>query len=233
MKIISLEDSTEYSVFFKKNSGDEAAICPACSQSRKKKNDKSLSWNHEKGVGHCFHCSDRFVKSTVKKKEYARPEWKNKTDLPDKIVKFFEKRNISQSTLKALKVSHGIEWMPKAGSEVMTIQFNYFVGGELVNIKYRGPNKDFKMHKDAELVPYNIDSTIDNEEVIIVEGEMDLLALYECGFRSIISVPNGGGGNISWLDGCIEYFADKTKIILATDQDNFPRHPTYTIVQRK
>ena len=55
------------------------------------------------------------------------------TELSDTIVSFFEKRKISQKTLIDFKVTESIEWMPRAGKEVKTINFNYFKNGELIN----------------------------------------------------------------------------------------------------
>jgi twinkle protein len=57
---------------------------------------------------------------------------------------------------------------------------------------------------------------------IIVEGEMDVLALHEAGIPNAISVPNGATlnrNNLDYLDNCIDYFDDKTKIIIAVDAD--------------
>ncbi|MDF1573550.1 MAG: toprim domain-containing protein, partial [Bacteroidales bacterium] len=96
-------------------------------------------------------------------------------------------------------------------------QFNYFRDEELINIKYRDGHKNFKLFKDAELIPYNLDGIKTSEDVIIVEGEMDALTLWECGFHHVISVPNGA--NFDWLNNSIDYFEDKKRIILATDAD--------------
>ena len=51
---------------------------------------------------------------------------------------------------------------------------------------------------------------------------MDVLALREAGISNAISVPNGAtlnSNNLDYLDNCIDYFDDKTRIILAVDQD--------------
>jgi twinkle protein len=51
---------------------------------------------------------------------------------------------------------------------------------------------------------------------------MDVLALHEAGIPNAISVPNGAtinNNNLDYLDNCIDYFDDKTKIILAVDAD--------------
>jgi twinkle protein len=51
---------------------------------------------------------------------------------------------------------------------------------------------------------------------------MDVLALHEAGIKNVISVPNGAtlnSNNLDYLDNCIDYLDDKTKIILAVDAD--------------
>jgi twinkle protein len=51
---------------------------------------------------------------------------------------------------------------------------------------------------------------------------MDVLALHEAGVHNAISVPNGAtlnSNNLDYLDNCIDYLEDKTKIILAVDAD--------------
>jgi twinkle protein len=48
------------------------------------------------------------------------------------------------------------------------------------------------------------------------------LALHEAGIKNAISVPNGAtlnSNNLDYLDNCIDYLDDKTKIILAVDAD--------------
>lgn len=42
--------------------------------------------------------------------------------------------------------------MPQYGRDTKVICFPYFVGDRLVNIKYRGPQKSFRMVKGAELI---------------------------------------------------------------------------------
>lgn len=153
------------------------------------------------------------------------PPWKNKTDLSDKVVKWFEARKISQSTLEKAKVSEGMEWMPQLESEVNAIHFNYFMDDELVNIKYRGPKKAFKLYKNAKLLFYNIDSIKGKKNVFITEGELDVLALIEAGYvnedSGVVSVPNGAGvnNNLSYVDNCIHLFEGIENIYIGTDND--------------
>lgn len=207
-----------------KTTGEVQTICPQCSHTRKKKTDKCLSVNLDKSNWFCHHCGWKGVlQNTIEKIEYILPQWKNKTDLSDVVVKYFEsERKINQQTLIDLKVTCGPEFMPQLNKEVETIQFNYFRNNELVNVKYRGAKKSFKLHKGSELIFYNIDSVKDSKEVIICEGEIDALTFYQCGFKNVISVPNGANlntNNLIYLDNCIELLENIEVFYLATDND--------------
>lgn len=204
-------------------------LCPKCSHNRKNKSDPCLSVNVDLGVYRCHNCgwSGSVSKTTQRvdsKKEYVKPPFVNRTACSEDIVNWFFTRGITQQTLIDLGVSENNEWMPQTKSVVKTINFNYFRNGELVNIKYRDGNKNFKMFSGGELIFYNIDSIKDSDSVVIVEGEIDVLSLHEAGIKSVISVPNGASSsknpNLEYLDSCIDLLNDKTKIIIATDADS-------------
>jgi twinkle protein len=225
VKIIDLETKTEYEVDLKSN-GENKQICPKCSESRKEKNKKlkCFSFNKQLNVGYCNHCTTRFAgKNDFKPTEkvvYKKPIWKNNTNLSDKALRWFEQRGISQTTLNQFKIAEGLEYMPQQEKEVNTVQFPYFRHGELINIKYRDGLKNFKLSSGAELVFYNIDSIIGCDEVIICEGEIDCMSIYQSGFKNVISVPNGAGASsLVYLDSAIDLFDDETKYIIAVDND--------------
>lgn len=226
MRVINLVDKKEYEVLATKQ-GENAQVCPVCSAERRKKLDKCFSFNLLKGAGKCSHCGVVLVekKDFSPKRtqiEYKRPLFKSGSKYSPDLIKFFNARKVSEKTLLENKVTEGLEWMPQFNAEINTVQFNYFRNGELINVKYRGKNKSFKLAKGAELIFYNLDCTIHNNTIIIVEGEMDCLALYECGFKNAVSVPNGatlGKINLDYLDNCIDSFSADTKFILAVDND--------------
>ena len=202
------------------------SICPLCSADRKKKTEKCLMLDWSRGLATCQHCGEVLQLHTYKKrkteKEYIKPEWNNTTDLSDESIKFFESRNISQAVVKNMKITSGKEWMPQFKKEVKTIQFNYFINSELINVKYRGPKKSFKLHKGSELIFYNLNAIQHEKECYITEGEMDCLSLIQIGFNNVVSVPNGATTkniNLDYLDNCIEYFENKEKIFLCMDND--------------
>ena len=205
-------------------------ICPLCSHDRKPKNVKAkcASYDWDRGIGTCHNCNKPFQLHTFKRKGkaekvYEKPKPFVDSILSEAVVNWFKGRGISRETLLDVKVTEGKEWMPQTQKEENAIKFNYFAGGELTNIKYRDGRKNFKLVKGAEKVFYNIDSIVGFEYCVIVEGEMDVLALHEAGITNAISVPNGatlGQNNLEYLDNCIDYFDDKEKIILAVDTDD-------------
>ena len=211
--------------------GKTQGICPLCSHTRKPKNRKlkCASYDWERGLGTCHNCNSTFQLHTYERKgaserEYVRPVFSTKTHQApsSKVVEWFKSRGITQSTLEALNVSEGSEFMPQTGKNENTIKFNYFMGNQLINIKYRDGRKNFKLYKGAEKVFYNINSIVGHDTCVIVEGEIDALSLHEAGVPNVISVPNGATlnhNNLDYLDNCIDYFEDKTKIILAVDAD--------------
>jgi len=204
----------------------------------------SFSVSNDKGIYKCFGCgktgdviqfimehksksyyqaitflADKYkIELDLKKKVYDRPV-QRLTKLSETTIKYFESRGISNNTLLRFNVTESNEWMPKAQKEVTAICFNYYRDEELINIKYRAKDKDFKLAKNAELIFYNIDAIKDTTTAIIVEGEIDALTLYECGHYNVVSVPNGAGNNLQYLDNCYQYFENKTKVIIATDND--------------
>jgi twinkle protein len=209
--------------------GKKQGVCPVCSHTRKPENKKKkcASYDWERGLGTCHNCNTTFQLHTYKRKGetervYERPKDKVVKPPDSKVVEWFKSRGISQKTLTDLRVGEGSEYMPQTGKTENTIKFNYFMGGDLINIKYRDGRKNFKLYKGAEKVFYNIDSIIGYEYCVIVEGEMDVLALHEAGVTNAISVPNGATlntNNLEYLDNCIDYFEDKDKIVLAVDTD--------------
>jgi len=224
--IISLATRHIYDITATKN-GENQMPCPECSANRRKKNIKCFSYNVEKEVGYCNHCETRFVKhQPYEEKQYIKPqlEWENYTKLSDKVVKYFEKRGISQRTVLSMKIGEKMEWMPQIDKESRCLMFPYFKDGELVNIKYRDGEKNFKLSSGSELIWYNHDSIlkcIENDgEMVIVEGEFDALAVIQSGYEYVISVPNGAStGRMEYFDSSFDLLNKIKTFIIATDND--------------
>ena len=212
---------------YNRTSGKIKTYCPKCRDTRNNKRDKSLSCDLATGLFNCHYCSWSGIakefdkRESIMRKVYKRPEWRNNTELSDKLVKWFEERGIKQDTLKRMKIGEGIEFMPQTGKKMNTVQFNYFLNGELVNTKFRTGDKLFKLIPDAELILWNIDAIKGQKECVITEGEIDALSYIHAGYECAVSVPNGANVNLEYLDNYIEeYLDDKDVIYIASDSDN-------------
>jgi twinkle protein len=224
-----------------KTSGTAKLKCPACTDTRKNKQDKSLYVNFNSGVGKCFNdgCSALFFRDSIEKSivrdKYTLPEqiWKNYTNLSNQLVKWSEEeRKINQYTLKHFGITEEKYYQPALNKEVNNIVFNYFEGDVLVNKKYRSGNKKFTQSKNGKPIFYNINSIIGEDECYITEGELDVLALYEIGIKNAISIPNGANDNDNYWLNSEKYLKDIKKFYIATDNDESGNNVAEKIAQR-
>lgn len=218
----------------KKQSGREPIRCPKCDDVRTDKRDKSLKIEHDRGFGNCFYCEAFTIRDKAETRyqdkvyTFPKQEWRNYTNLPDKLVKWvWSERMISQNTLNQFEITQEEVYFPQTQKKQNAIVFNYFEGETLVNKKYRGvaningeTKKLFTSHTGGKPIFYNINSIIGLDEVYIVEGEFDVLALYEIGIKNVISLPNGANDNDDFWINSEKYLKDVKKFIIATDNDS-------------
>ena len=250
---VLVEDIVSHYIKLKKVGGTLSACCPFHSE-------KSASFSiHKKHNSYkCFGCGKggsaidfvmeydkvgfvdavRKVASIVnfqleeESKEVVRPQQRLEKLSSEFLSNFENKRKISNNTLLRFGITESLEWMPKAQKEIKVICFNYTKHGELVNIKFRGKDKDMRLSKDAELVFYNLDAIEGETECVIVEGEVDCLSCHEAGIYNSVSVPNGANANYKYLDNCYEFFTNKKKIIIAVDNDEAGRKLKDELINR-
>ncbi|XP_006360317.1 twinkle homolog protein, chloroplastic/mitochondrial [Solanum tuberosum] len=147
--------------------------------------------------------------------------------LCDVLLTYFSERMISRETLRRNAV------MQQRHGDQVVIAFTYRRDGALVSCKYRNMTKKFWQEADTLKIFYGLDDIKGASDIIIVEGEMDKLAMEEAGFRNCVSVPDGAPPSISdkdlppvdkdtkyqYLWNCKEYLEKASRIILATDGD--------------
>ncbi|KAL0352746.1 UNVERIFIED_CONTAM: Twinkleprotein, chloroplastic/mitochondrial [Sesamum angustifolium] len=147
--------------------------------------------------------------------------------LCNELLAYFAERMISGETLRRNAV------MQKRTGDQIVIAFTYRRNGELVSCKYRDITKKFWQEADTEKIFYGLDDITEASDIIIVEGEMDKLAMEEAGFKNCVSVPDGAPPKVSnkalpseeedtkykYLWNCKDYTAKASRIILATDGD--------------
>ncbi|MFP4527692.1 MAG: toprim domain-containing protein [Candidatus Kapaibacterium sp.] len=224
-------------------SGEVRAKCPQCPTARPYKHRSSeqtsrdLAVNLDEGIWFCHRCGwAGSLKEKSGSEEYY-PFWSPiKTDIKGKTIaeqktenaySWFKKRGISKEVIDRNKIIYTKTYFPQHKKELPAIGFCYHVGDNLVNIKYRSPNKDFRQEKDSVRTFYKLNDIAISKTAIITEGEIDALSFEQAGFRNAVSVPDGGlNGNVKnagkkfdFLDNCVEYFEHIEKIYLALDTD--------------
>ena len=182
-----------------KGSGAQRSMpCPACSLQRKKSHTPCLSINLEEGLWNCHHCQwsgslkhgqDKASTPYAHEKHYRKPTYRL-TTLPTKVIEWFARRGIPETVLARNRISYGPVYFPQNEEYLAAIQFPYFREGEVLNVKYRGRDKAFRMEGGAERLLYGFDD-IAGEQVIITEGEIDKLSCEVAGYTSVVSVPDG------------------------------------------
>lgn len=206
--------------------GVKKTTCPVCSESRRDKKDPCLYVNYNDGVAKCFNCEALSFKDSVKpetqRKTYKLPEqtWENHTSLSDGLVKWCsDTRHIPQRTLIEAKITEEQFYMPQRKKQVNCMVFNYFEGDTIVNKKYRDAKKNFTQSGGGKPILYNINSAIGAEELYIVEGEMDVLAMMSQRIKNVVSIPNGANDNDDQWINSEKYLSSVKHFILATDND--------------
>lgn len=195
-----------------KTSGQVKVKCPNCIDRRTDKHDKSLSVNLNDKSWYCHYCNDKGryqeedtpviapIQTTISEQA---------NDLSLEAIDFLNARGISEETARKFQLK---EYRKE-------IHFNYFLDGNLVNIKYRKiTEKKFRLMKGGVLVAYNIDNINPEEYCVVVEGEMDALSVSEAGIENVISVPNGANG-LEWVDNSFSKLKSVKTFVIAMDAD--------------
>ena len=242
--------------------GEVYIVCPICTPERKSehRNERKLAINKKKDPipWRCNHCGEGGYILTDKYMTSAKikPLLQNFHGLKisDGISQWFwNKRRIGVETLRHFDVTMNEESIRQDKVKPENahtkdkyisrkcINFKYKMHKVLVNIKFRDPDKNFKMLPGASLIPYNIDAVLSKKvtECVIVEGEIDALSYHEAGVANVISAPNGiaisiqekeefertgkmnviSHANLEWLDLVYDDLDHIEIFYLATDDD--------------
>lgn len=211
-------------------SGNTKTQCPQCGHSGMRTNprDKSLSVDVDRGVWFCHYCGWKGAIKTgdrslfgrpFQPKVYAKP--KPIEPVPDGLtpaaVAFFTDRKIDMGAVKRRGITVGADG---------ALKFPYYRDGHLVNVKSRwrkaDGSKGFRMEEGCELVFWGLDECKGAEQIVIVEGEPDLLACETAGITHVLSVPNGAqaNGSLAYLESAQDLIEAAHTIILAVDSDS-------------
>ena len=237
-----IEKAMDNGIFLNSYSvGDYRTKCPQCSPTRRKKHDPCLSVTvtHESILWMCHHCEwnggvkenahlpirqPRVVREEPIELAPPIPIVSNANhDLSQGSIAWLNNRKISQATAETFKLF----------TKDQKLCFPYYLDGDIVNIKSRTKDKRFLQEKNATKCLYNIDmlkkhwESVGTKSVIFVEGEMDVLALYEAGYKNVVSLPDGAPQTAKFHKDDKRFKAfehskwifDADEVIVATDAD--------------
>ena len=149
-----------------------------------------------------------------------RPTW---------LYEFFDARNIGAHTVREFGVYATSRTFGNLG-ERPAIVFPYVHAGEVVNRKYRPhPDKNPQLQeRDALPTLFNVDRLgSDPDSIVWVEGEPDVMALFECGIPHAVTLKDGAPSSVNAanekrfeaLRTHAELLEKPKKIVLAGDND--------------
>jgi twinkle protein len=189
-------------------------------------NAKNMTYNCKRGTcgkqGHFTQLCKEFGEQAdrdntyeihTRQRIYKKPQTKIATP-QQKVEAYLKLRGFSSDTWKRRNV----------GEYGGNIAMPYYENGELVMVKFRKPEKYNGKGQKAwreeggKAVLWGMDLCDCVNPLVIVEGEMDALALDECGIKNVVSVPSGAE-DLTWIELCWDWLERFKQIIIWGDND--------------
>lgn len=158
----------------------------------------------------------KFGERGVKGKEYKYPQY-----APDDnrliVENYFSKRKISPETLDYFDVK---QYDGK-------VAWNFYNENDVLEtVKLRHPYKPsakeskewFLPNYDNKPILFGMNKIDPTHSLVITEGQIDTLSIFEAGYNNVVSVP-GGTENKKWIEECWSWLEQFDKIILWFDND--------------
>jgi len=218
-------------------SGQYRLQCPACSGDRKKHRDRSLSVNLALDGFlkiQCWHC-ERSVGIPDKKhrkpsKSIVMVEKKvKKMPLSNQSIQFLKSRCIGKAASEYLNLSSSPTYFPQIQSTLDSILFPYHnKKDKIYGHKIRSSTDKYHICDSKLNTFFNIGNVDleDCNQIIITEGELDVLSLVEAKIPNPISVPNGAafsdrddGSVFEYLWNAKELIDKVKRVIIFSDTD--------------
>jgi twinkle protein len=218
-----------------KTKGDEIVpdLCPYCTGGSKK--DKhTFALNVEKKTFCCLRgscakqghftqlCRDfgEEVDRDDSYEMYSRP----RSTYKKPITKVVSPQKRVEDYLKLRGFSKEVWERRGVGEHNGNIALPYFQNSDLVLMKFRKPEKYNGQGQKAwredggKAILWGMDLCNAANPLVIVEGEMDALALDECGIENVVSVPSGAQ-DLTWIENCWDFLERFNQIIIWGDND--------------
>ncbi len=161
----------------------------------------------------------------VELSNYTKPNV-NQQELQTEAIELFKKRKINLNTLQKFDIGQVNYY--NAGKTIPSIYFPYYdENSEQVFGKYRpihyekGDKKSWRV-SGAKPILFGMNNINKNDTLVICEGEIDALSIYESGYTNVVSIPSGTS-DLSWIENCFDWLEEIPLIILVADNDDAGR----------
>ena len=167
---------------------------------------------------------------TPTQKTFVKPNPDDLHEITDDIVTYFAGRRISEQTLKDFKI---------ASDKDGNIVFPFYDDKDVLTyVKYRKPKKHRKedgpkewQMPNTQPILFGMNMVSFNKPLVICEGEIDCLSLYEAGCTNSVSVPSGCN-NLDWINYNWEWLENFNQIIIFGDNDEPGLDMVSTLMKR-
>ena len=231
-----------------KGSGHYRRSCFACADQRKNRKASTLSVeiDFEKALFTCFHCDaqgavrlepgERHDDFTPAPKPKPTPKGVIRemgVGLDAMTRTYLKGRGISEATAIRHGVTYAVAYFPELRREELGLAFPYIDHGRTQGHKVRTAGGDKANVCDttlATLCGLELVNIEESSDIIICEGEIDMLSFTESGISNATSVPNGASSfsrsektdtktTMAFLWSAKEKIDKAKRIIIASDGD--------------
>lgn len=188
--------------------------CPMCADERKKsdKKDMGVTVEPDRVVYQCFHCGvsgairrQRFMQQIHQAKQPPKHIDPPTEHVPSIVTEFLIKRGINPEIANQFPLVGGEKYFAGSGKSP-AIGFVYGDPRQPEAIKWRSTQQKEFTQQGAARSFFGVNQlSPDASELVICEGEMDVLALASAGIAAV-SVPNGAPAKVK--DGKVDPKAD-------------------------
>lgn len=155
------------------------------------------------------------LKKKVDTKKTYKKATENYGELSENTIEEARNRGIKKSTLESWEVQtakvYGKEWFAfRYRDERNKIVFNTF--------RQLG-DKICQREKDTKSIAWGIDKIDVKKPVIIVEGQFDAMAIWQSGYKNVISIPSGIN-EMSWIENSWSWIQKIERFVIWSDSDD-------------
>lgn len=207
----------------------------------------SMSWHGEANHFHCFACNGTidiydyfqerenltfveakeqvaelvgggYVSKPIKanKERFIKPELAT-TGLSDKFKDYLHLRKLNDATIADFKLVQG----NYNNNQVYVFQY-FDENNDLPYISFRGYGKGGQKGgciPNTKSILYGMWLVDKDKPLVITEGQFDAMAIYQAGYKNVVSVP-AGANNLNWINYCWEWLQDIPEFIVFADNDD-------------